>query len=87
MMPSEYNLGLQSYLVTSGCIGNIKVVTKNVKKQIKKIGPLDMFLYTDGYQKYVKVSNPNGTGTRWVIKQVENWFNNRRAALKTTQEV
>ena len=47
-----------------------KGAAENVKKWIKKAGPLDMLLYKDGSQEYDKVGNPSGTGAEWVIEWV-----------------
>ena len=86
--PWEANiLGSQSYLDASGGTGNKKVAAENVKKWIKKAGPLDMLLYTDGSQEYDKAGNPSGTGAGWVIEWVGSWFSKGGTALGTTQEV
>ena len=62
-------------------------MAKNVKKWIKKAGPLDMLLYTDGSQKYDKARNPSDTRAGWVIEWVETWFSKGGTTLGTTQEV
>lgn len=86
--PWEANiLGLQSYLDASGGTGNKKVAAENVKKWIKKAGPFDMLLYTDGSQEYDKTGNPSSIGAGWVIEWVGSWFRKEGTALGTMQEV
>ena len=80
-------LGLQSYFDASGSTGNKKVAAENVKKWVKKTGPLDIILYTDGSQNYDKIGNPSGIGAGWVLNEWEVGLAKVGTALGTTQEV